>query len=201
MQRGDATYVVDSEGTFAFGNERGRMHISVKVAGDDLDGTVELAQDRVRYRTAVIIKDGVEYVRPSGEGWTRQPTNIDAVANPFGSQTGPTSWFGLENVGTVRRKGELQHHLRIPDVNWRELSSTFVDENAGGMEIRELTFDVWVSPNGIPSLARIAFDGIARAHGVEADMTFAFDYVFSNFGDTIVIEAPQDYDADPGPVS
>jgi hypothetical protein len=176
------------------------MDVSMKVAGQDVDGKIELSQDRERYRADVIVKDGIQYVRPAGEGWIRQAAPLGTFTNPFVGRTSTADWVGMERVETVRRDGQLLHHLRLPDFDWQTMSSSLLDENAGGMEIKQLLFDIWVTDNGVPASANIAFDGTTRANGIEADFTFDLDYTFTKFGEPIVIEAPQNYDdeTDPG---
>ncbi len=96
----------------------------------------------------------------------------------------------LRLVGTVQRDGRTLHHLSVPDVDWQSLSSFFLDENAGGFDIRQLDFDVFVAANALPHSAKLIIDGTAIAAGTEVEMTIDLAYRFSRFGEDFEIDAP-----------
>lgn len=192
--RDDTSYVVDCSGTFAIGNERGTIDSNARVSGQDMDGTFEIDQDRVRVRTSIIVKDGVEYLRPVGDTWyksegppTQMPADIFAFVEPY-------QWQSMENAGTEKRRGQTVHHLRVPAVDWQALGSLFIDQDEAGVEIRDLRFDLWITPRGEPVEATIVFDGTIRSFGVELDMTYELEYRYSQFGEPQVIEPPADFE-------
>ena len=192
------SFHVEIRGRFAFGNETGRLDCSFDVAGPDTRGRMRISQGRVSVEAEIIVKDGSGYVRPAGEAWTRDDSAASSgtSADPFGGASGMDTLDGLSYEGTVRMDGVTLHHLRLPRIDWRLVGSALLDANQGGMRIRDLDYDIYVTNAGIPHSARISFDGTSIDSGVRVDMTFMIDYRFSRFGRPAGIEAP-DVPSDP----
>lgn len=200
MQRGDATYVVVCQGNFAIGNESATIDIETKVSGDDLDASVLVDQQRERVRLWIVVKDGVEYLRPVGSDWLRQGPPTAAPATHLLGLIEPEAWATLENVGHARRDGQTVHHLRVPRINWETLNTLFISQEQSST-IRTLNFDIWVTSSGVPVRAELTFDGTMREFGFEVDMTYELEYRFSNFGEPVTIEAPAEYEENGGQVT
>jgi hypothetical protein len=192
------SFHVAVRGRFAFGNETGRLLCSFDVAGPDMRGRMRISQGRVSLEAEIVVKDGNGYVRPAGEAWTRDDSAASSgmTADPFGGDSGMDTLDGLTYEGTVRLDGATWHHLRLPRIDWRLVGSALLDANQGGMRIRDLDYDIYVTNGGIPHSARISFDGTSIDSGVRVDMTFTIDYRFSRFGRPARIEAP-DVPSDP----
>lgn len=198
MLRGDATYTVETEGQFAVGNDRLAWNSTMDVAGRDLSGSMRISQQRVRVLTDIIVKDDVQYTRLAGEEWIREegvpqgmPMALFLTTNPSGS------YSGLEYVKAVKRDGRQLHHLRMPQSFVPGLTDEMIAGYEGGLSVRSLTLDLWVTGDGKPAAANLTFDATARAAGVEVDMTIEMAYRFTRWGDDIVIEAPEQF-TDPG---
>jgi hypothetical protein len=186
----NGSYTLAATGAFLYGNEDGTFKFQMDVAGPDLDGSFTLAENRVRTTALVIVKDGVEYVRPAGEPWMRQSGIPSGMPGDlFAGKIPAADWMALEYVGAEQSGGERLHHLRLPIVDWRAFSRLILEKDDGGT-INELSFDIWVTDTGEPRTAEFKFDAVLRAAGVEADITFSMSYQFSRFGEKFVIEAP-----------
>jgi hypothetical protein len=193
----DAAFRLAVDGSFRIGNEATGIRLEFDIAGDDAAGTMTADQGRVRVKAAMVVKDGVTYIKPAGEPWSVDDAGRAAgsLSNPFTTADG--SLQGLVHAGTVRRGGVTLHHLRIPRVDWQRLSAAFLDQDQGGMALRDVDVDVYVTARGVPHSAVVAMDGTMIDDGVEVDVTFRLDYRFSRFGDRFSIEAP-DVPSDPG---
>jgi hypothetical protein len=190
MVRGDSSYHLDMDGSMQIGNERMALVVSLDVAGADFEGTMKIKQDRVRVTADLLVVDGVQYTRPSGGEWLRVEGPAEDMPGDVFSSIGSDGWDALEYVGPVKRDGARLHHLRVPLVDWQRISSGFLDGGRSGLTIRSLRFDIWVTKDGKPRQAKIAFDGTVREGIVEVDMTYDFDYRFSRFGDPFEIRPP-----------
>ena len=191
MLRGDASYLADVEGTVAFGNERGTLSIELKVSGSDSESTWEVNQGRQRALSSAIVKDGRYYLKLIGEPWTLQPTREYLPREPF-TEMAPEDWQLLEYVGPDNQGGRSLHLLRAPAFDWQSLSESFsLDPHGAGVEVHELSFEVWVTKSGVPRLAKFSIEATGRAEGVEVDVTYSIGYRITRFGEPVDIEAPQ----------
>jgi hypothetical protein len=196
MNAGSASYRVDCRGSFVVGNTVGNFSSSTSVSGADMAGEYEFSMGRIRVAAEVVVKDGAQYVRPSGEEWTRIADVESSMPGDLLTTFGATDWGLMKVVGRERRDGQRVHHLRIPNVDWQALSETLFEDQ--GELIKGVKLDVWVTPSGVPVEAKLSVEGTTTEDGVELDFEIDFDYRFTRFGEPLPIEAPTDYSVDDG---
>jgi hypothetical protein len=174
------TELVSDGGARAQARIDGVMRFAVPAFG--VNATIKLAGARatVQYdtgssRSVVITASGTTVkTRAKSGGATEVLPTGTRNGNPFGKPMAvEIQYQGLTTIG-----GKKLHHLVI--VNPRSLAAALgPGDHFGQLDPDFSAFDVYVNDKGVPSSARIRFQGSAAYAGVTVDLDVDYRYTFT----------------------
>jgi len=155
------------------------------ISGQDFDGRVSGSPLGQAIDTRLIFVDGVAYNQSDDGSWFE----VDGF-----QQTQPLNPFNRLNAsdlaysGTAKRDGRTLHQLTTE--TWIGESVTNNVQNMPDAELEGSTFDIFVDDEGIPVEADLEFAVVGTIRGVPARLDYVVNYVFTNVGVPVTIEAP-----------
>ncbi len=191
VHRGDASYRVTSSGVVRIGSAKSDFGSEMSVDGLDRAGWYTFSVAGLSATTDLVVKDGVGYLRPRGEGWTQEayPSGMpgDFLEGFTGADVAMLTYEGVE-----RQNGRALHHLRLPNVDWRTLRGLLGQANDA--DVRDIKLDIWVTSSGVPVRARFTIDASYLEAGVEVDLKANLNYRFTEYGEAHPIDAPEQFE-------
>jgi hypothetical protein len=176
----------DVVGTAKAGNQVFEIALVIEgdISGQDMDGRVSGSPLGQPIDTNVILVDGAAYNQSDGGPWVQ----VDGF-----KQTQPLNPFSLLNAsdltyeGEVERDGRMLHQLTTH--TW--IGDTVANvENMPDAELEGSTFDIFVDDAGTPVEADLEFAIVGTIRGVPARIDYVVNYIFTNVGVPVTIEAP-----------
>ena len=96
---------------------------------------------------------------------------------------------GLEPEGRANVAGTFTHHFRTDDPSLID-ASTITGTQLTALTIDSVTFDAYVTDDGVPMTAMMKFAGHGTLEGKSQPVKAEIRYDFSRFGEPLDIQAP-----------
>ena len=177
--------LTDIVGTVSAGAQEVQIGLEVEgdISGQDFTGHVSGSTLGKGVDVGIIFVDGVAYNDAGGSWAVVDDFQQAQPLNPF-SRLNPSD---LSYGGSVIRDGQTLHRLQ---------TETWIGEaveNVEGIPDAQLegsTFDIFVGDDGVPVEARLVFAIVGTYNGIPTRIDYTVDYVFTNVGVPVTIEAP-----------
>ena len=180
----DQTFHMQADVAMTVGTLTMHLDVAADVADGDEKGTIDIVGAGTSVHMEIVLVDGTAYGKFARREWQTLPADT-ASTNPLAG----LDVEGLEPVGTVNVGGQPAHHLRTEDVGAID-TSTITGTALTGLTLDEVSFDVYVTDDGVPLTAVMEFAGEGTMAGENLPVEATIRYDFSKYGEPVVIEPP-----------